>query len=90
MNILEDLSAFYKLRISNTKAFVEVLGQLINTLNNFTIITKDTMQEKMQQVKHDISVLTQYSSFVDKAKADYISIRQKQIELEKKDEAVDV
>lgn len=48
------------------------------------------MQEKMQQVKHDISVLTQYSSFVDKAKADYISIRQKQIELEKKDEAVDV
>lgn len=83
LGVLQDLSALYSLKISFAKSSVEVLGQQINNLNNFAIQARDNLQEKMKLVKDDISLLTSFSALVDKAKSNYIPIRQRQLELEK-------
>ena len=82
LNILDDVTAFYRLRINNSKSFIEILGQQIQNLNNFALVAKNDIQEKMRQVKRDQTSIVQYSSMVDRAKADYISVRRKQLDVE--------
>ena len=59
-----------------------MLTQQIEKLNNFAIMKKEDVQNRMKEVKDDLGAINQYSSTVDRAKNDYIVVRKKQVEME--------
>lgn len=90
LDLFDDIKAFYQLKISNTKSFLEVLRSLIANVEQFGYLAETDIFNNMEisilffnrLVKQDIQRITSAGKMVDRAKQGYVNVRKREFEVE--------